>query len=110
VLVCGTIYDPSELLGVSTAGPRIGRSVTSDIRADPRGFTGVGGLGGSGIWRMVHVGPKWSHGIAYDDTRHTYVAKRGVSWTGVDRRGRRSSKGVDCDILAPGMVISWPKS
>jgi hypothetical protein len=37
----GTIYDPSELPGVSTAGPGIGRGVTSGIRADPRGFTGV---------------------------------------------------------------------
>jgi hypothetical protein len=89
----GTIYDPSELPGVSTAGPRIGRGVTSGIRADPRGFTGVCGLGGSGIWRMAHVSPEWSHGMAYDDTRHTDVAKRGGSWNGVDRRGRRSSKG-----------------
>jgi hypothetical protein len=40
----GTIYDPRELPGVSTAGPGIGRGVTS------------------------------------------------------------------CDILAPGMVISWPKA
>ena len=48
----GTIYDPKELPGVSTAGPRIGWGVTSGIRADPRGFTSVCGLGGSGIWRM----------------------------------------------------------
>jgi hypothetical protein len=102
----GTIYDPRELRGVSTIGPGIGQGVTSGIRADPRGFTGVCGLGGSGIWRMAHVGPEWSHGMAYDDTRHTDVAKRGGSWIGVDRRGHRSSKGVDCDILAPGMVIS----
>jgi hypothetical protein len=61
--------------------------------ADPRGFTGVCGLGGSGIWSMTHVGPEWSHGMAYDDTRHTDVVKRGSSWIGVDRRGRRSSKG-----------------
>jgi hypothetical protein len=70
----------------------------------------VYGLGGSGIWCMAHVGPDRSHGMSYDDTRHTDVAKRGGSWIGVDRRGRRSSKGVDCDILAPGMVISWPKA
>jgi hypothetical protein len=38
--------------------------------------------------------------MTYDDNRHTDVAKRGGSWLGVDRRGRRSSKGVDCDILA----------
>jgi hypothetical protein len=31
----GTINDPSELLGVSTAGPGIGRGVTSGIRTDP---------------------------------------------------------------------------
>jgi hypothetical protein len=55
----------------------------SGIRANPRGFTGVCGLGGSGIWRMAHVGPEWSHGMAYDDTRHTDVAKRGGSWIGV---------------------------
>jgi hypothetical protein len=55
---------------------------------------------GSGIWRMSHVGPEWSHGMASGDTRHTGVAKRGGSWIGVDRRGRRSSKGW--------IVISWP--
>jgi hypothetical protein len=89
----GTIYDPRELSGVSTTDLEIGRDVTSDIRADPQGFTGVCGLGGSYIWRMAHVGLEWSHGMAYDDTRHTDVAKRGGSWIRVDRRGRRSSKG-----------------
>jgi hypothetical protein len=39
------ICDPRELPGVSTAGPGIGRGVISGIRADPRGFTGVCGLG-----------------------------------------------------------------
>jgi hypothetical protein len=58
---------------------------------------------------MAHVSPKWSHGIAYDGTRHTDVAKRGGSWIGVDRRGRRSYKGVDCDILAPGMGCLGPR-
>jgi hypothetical protein len=38
--------------------------------------------------------------MAYDDMRHTDVAKRGGSSLGVDRRGCQSSKGVDCDILA----------
>jgi hypothetical protein len=88
-----TIYDPRELPGVSTAGPGIGWGVTSGIRADPRGFTGVCGLGGSGIWRMERVGPEWSHGMAYDVTIHTNVAKRGGSWIGVGRRVCRSSKG-----------------
>jgi hypothetical protein len=96
----GTIYDARELPGVSTAGPGIGRGVTSGIRVDPRGFMGVCRLGGSGIWRMAHVGPEWPHGMSYDDTRHTDVAKRGGSWIGVGRRGRQSSKGW--------IVISWP--
>jgi hypothetical protein len=69
----------------------------------------VCGLGGSGIWRTTHVGPEWSHAMAYDDTRHTDVAKRGRSWIGVYRRGRRSSKGVDCDILASGMRYPGPR-
>jgi hypothetical protein len=37
--------------------------------------------------------------IAYVSTGRTDVIKRGRSWLGVDRRGRLSSKGVDCDIL-----------
>jgi hypothetical protein len=39
--------------------------------------------------------------MAYDNTRHTNVAKRGGSRIGVDRQGCQSSKGVDCDTLAP---------
>jgi hypothetical protein len=37
----GIINDTRELSGVSTVGPGIGRGVTSGIRADRRGFTGV---------------------------------------------------------------------
>jgi hypothetical protein len=58
-----TIYDPRELPEVSTADLGIGRGVTSGIRADPRGFTGVCGLGGSGIWRMTHMG--WAGHMAW---------------------------------------------
>jgi hypothetical protein len=58
---------------------------------------------------MAHVGPEWSHGMAYDDTRHTNVAKRGGFWIRVDRQRHQSSKGVNCDILAPGIVISCPR-
>jgi hypothetical protein len=45
----GTIYDPRELPGLSTTSPWIGQGVTSGIRANPRGFMGMCGLGGSGI-------------------------------------------------------------
>jgi hypothetical protein len=41
---------------------------------------------------------------AYASTGCMDVAKRGRSWLGVDRQGRRSSKGVDCDILAQGLI------
>jgi hypothetical protein len=34
---------------------------------------------------MAHEGLEWSHGMPYDDTRHTDVAKRGGTWLGVDR-------------------------
>ena len=64
---------------------------------------------GLGIWRMAHVGPEWSHGMVYDDTRHIDVAKMGGSWIGVDQRGRQSSKGIV--ISWPGwIVISWSKA
>jgi hypothetical protein len=45
------------------------------------------------------MGFEWSHGMAHDDTRHIDVAKRRGSWIGIDRRGCRSSKGVDYDIM-----------
>jgi hypothetical protein len=75
----GMIYNPRELPRVSTAGPGIGWGVTSGIRVDPQGFMGMCGLGVSRILRMAHVGPEWSHGMPYDDTRHTDMAKRGGS-------------------------------
>jgi hypothetical protein len=37
---------------------------------------------GSCIWHMAHVGLEWSHGMAYDDTRHIDVARRRGSWLG----------------------------
>jgi hypothetical protein len=73
-----------------------------------------------GFGYMAHVGPEWSHGMAYDDTRHTDVAKRGGSWRGVPPRARPSSTGGggglwypgpwDGDILAQGLIelIEYP--
>jgi hypothetical protein len=37
-------------------------------------------------------------------TGHTDVAKRGHSWLGIDRRGRRSLKGVRSNIPAQGLT------
>jgi hypothetical protein len=58
----GIIYHPRELPGVSTVGPGIRWGVTSGIKADPQGFTGVRGLG---VWVYGACGPRvvtW-HGI-----------------------------------------------
>jgi hypothetical protein len=46
---------------------------------------------------MGHVGPEWSHGMAYDDTRHTDVAKRGGSWIMI-------SWPLGWDVLAQGLI------
>jgi hypothetical protein len=40
----------------------------------------------------------------YASTGRMDVAKVGRSWFGVDRWGRRSSKGVGCDILTQGLI------
>jgi hypothetical protein len=54
---------------------------------------------------MAHVGSEWSHGMAYAYPHMTALDTQ--TWTRgevpglVDRREGRSSKGVDCDILAP---------
>jgi hypothetical protein len=97
----GTIYDPRELPGVSTAGPGIGRGVTSGIRADPRGFTGVCGLGGSGIWRMwARCGHMAWHMTTLDIQTWSRGEDPGLGLTDEDVGLLR---GVDCDILAPGM-------
>jgi hypothetical protein len=42
-------------------------------------------------------------------TLDTDMAKRGGSWIGIRRQGRWSSKGVDCDTLAPGMGYPGPR-
>jgi hypothetical protein len=41
----------------------------------------------------------------YASTGRTNVTKREHFWLGVDRQGRRSSRGggVDCDIMAQGL-------
>jgi hypothetical protein len=103
----GTIYDPRELLGVSTAGPEIGRGVTSGIRADPHGFTGVCGLGGSGIWRMwARSGHMAWHMTTLDIQTWPREEVPGLGLTDEDVGLLR---GVDCDILAPGMGCPGPR-
>jgi hypothetical protein len=50
----------------------------------PSWFHGRVWARGSIIWRMAHMGLEWSHGMAYDYTRHTDMTKRGGSWLRVD--------------------------
>jgi hypothetical protein len=100
----GTIYDPIELPGVSTAGQGIGRGVTSGIRADPRSFTGVCGLGVSGIWRMWAQSGHMAWHMTTLDTQ-TWLREE-VHGLGLIDEDVCLLRGVDCDILAPRMVIS----
>jgi hypothetical protein len=53
---------------------------------------------------MAHVGPKWSHGMAYDVTGNTDVAKRGGSGLGLTDEdvGHLGGGG--------GVLIFWPKA
>jgi hypothetical protein len=44
--------------------------------------------------RMVRVGQYWMYGRGQE----------GMFLAWVDRRGHRSSKGVDCDILTQGLI------
>jgi hypothetical protein len=50
---------------------------------------------------MTYVGPEWSHGMAYDDTRHTDVTKRGGSWLGLTDE--------DVGLVRGWIVIFWPR-
>jgi hypothetical protein len=106
----GTIYDPRELPGVSIAGLGIGRGVTSGIRADPRDFTGVCRLGVwvYGAWRMR---ARSGHMAWHMTTLDTQMWLRGeVPRLGLTDEDVDLLRGMDCDILAPGMVITWPKT
>jgi hypothetical protein len=106
----GTIYDPKELPRVSTTGTWIGRGVTNGIRADPRSFTSVCGLGVRvyGAWRM------WAqsgHMAWHMRTLDTQTWLRGeVTGLGLTDEDIGLLRLVDCVILAPGMVISWLKA
>jgi hypothetical protein len=105
----GTIYDPRELPGVSIIGPGIGRGVTSGIRADPRSFTGVCGLGVRvyGTWRMwAPSGHMAWHMMTLDTQMWLRWEFPGLGLTDEDVGFLR---GVDCDILAPGMGYPGPR-
>jgi hypothetical protein len=102
----GTIYDPRELLGVSTIGPVIGRGTTSGIRADPRGFMDVCGLGVwvYGTWRM------WARSGHITWHMTTLDTQTWLRWEvpglGLTDENISLLREVDCDILALRMVMS----
>jgi hypothetical protein len=104
----GTIYDTRELPGASIVGPGIGQGVISGIRADPRGFTGVCRLG---VRVYGTCGPKVVTWHWHMTTLDTQMWLRGeVPGLGLIDEDIGLLRGVDCDILAPAMVISWPKA
>jgi hypothetical protein len=105
-----TIYDPRELPGVSIAGTGIGQGVTSGIRGDTRDFTSVCGLGVwvYGAWRMW---ARSGHIAWHMMTLDIQTWPRGeVPGLGLIDEDVCLLRAMDCDILAPGMVISWPKA
>ena len=96
----GTIYDPRELPGVSTASSGIVRDVTSGIRADPRSFTGMCGLGVRvyGAWHMWAQSGYMAWHMTTLDTQ---------TWL----RGEVPGLGLtdeDVCLLRGWIVISWP--
>jgi hypothetical protein len=59
---------------------------------------------GSGMWSMAGVVRRGTrHGTCAGTGRQTFP-NRGSSYLGFDRRGRRSSNGDECDIVAQGLV------
>jgi hypothetical protein len=77
----GQSRDPRELPGVTGPSHGVLHLVSEPTLAVTRACAGQ--VRGHGVRRGTCAG-----------TRHIDVSKRGRSWTGVDRRGRRSSKGV----------------
>jgi hypothetical protein len=49
---------------------------------------------------MAHVGPEWSHGMTYNDTRHTDWLRKEVPGLGLTDE--------DVSHLRGWIVISWP--
>ena len=89
----GQSRDPRELPGVTTTGPEW-PGCYKWYQSRPSRFHGRVWARGADIWRMAHVDPEWSHGMAYVPALDTQTWPRGdVPGLGVDRRGRRSSKG-----------------
>jgi hypothetical protein len=106
----GIIYDPRELPGVGITGPGIGRGVTSAIRADPRSFMGVCGLGVR-VYGAWHMWARSGHMAWHMTTLDTQTWLGGeVPGLGLTDEDDDLLRGVDCDILAPEMVIPWPKA
>jgi hypothetical protein len=73
---CGAVYDPRGLLGViSTVSP--GLVGVLQMVSEPTLIVSrtCRWAKGSSIWCMTHVGLEWSHGMTYDDTRHTNMVK-----------------------------------
>jgi hypothetical protein len=100
----GYSWGPRELSGVGGAGLReAGRynwyqSRLSRFHGRVRSQLRRHGVHGwCGPWVVTQ------HGTCAG-TRPTDVAKRGRSWLGVDRRGRRSSEGGVCDIPTQGLI------
>jgi hypothetical protein len=96
----GTIYDPRELPGVSTTSSGVEEVFTSGIRADPRGFTSVCGLGVQ-VYGAWHMWARSGHMAWHTTTLDTQTWLRGE----VPRLGLTDE---DVGYLRGWIVISWP--
>jgi hypothetical protein len=94
----GTIYDPKRAARSKYRWSRDWMGCYKWYQRRPSRFHGR--VWARGFRYMAHVGPEWSHGMAYDDTRHTDMAKRGGSCIGLTDE--------DVGLLRGWIVISWP--
>jgi hypothetical protein len=101
----GLVYDPRGLTGVTTARPGV-PGMLQMVSESSLAVSQVRTVQLRRIWWRTGQGRgyvRMTHGSSAS-TERTDVAKRGRSWLGADQRGRRSSKGVDCDILTQALI------
>jgi hypothetical protein len=103
----GTIYDPSELPGVSTIGLGLD-AVLQVVSESTLTVSRACWVKGSGIWCMW---ARSGHRAWNMTTLDTPTWLRGeVPGFGLTNKDVGLLRGVDSDILAPRMVISWSKA
>ena len=100
----GQSKDPRGLPCVGTAGPVVA-GCYKWYQSRPSRFHGRVWARGADIGFMAHVGPEWSHGMSYVPTLDTQTWPRGeVPGLRLIDEDVDLLRGVDCDILAQGLI------